>query len=454
MYTLPKDTKLTAKILNDIISYNEYLQDRYDLLDNYYMGRHTGITERHKERGELSNNKVVINTAKYITDINVGFLLGNPVEYQVDQGTVEYDIREVLDQYKQQTINDLDTELATSVSIMGKTLEYIYSDENANPRSVEIDLRQGIMIYDNSVEHKELYGIIYRPVMSGNNVKYYEVVACDSQEIVEYKCYGRTLSETSRKAHAFGDVPMIEYRNNTRYLGDFETVISLIDAYNLLQSDRINDKEQLVDAILVFYGIDFTEDQKRELKEGRMVSGVPSDSKIEYIYKTLQEADVDVLRKNLEDDIHKVSMTPNMSDENFIGNSSGVALAYKLLPFEQHIKNKERYMEKGLMRRFMLYNHFLNVKSVMPLVPIYEVDAIFKRNLPRNDFEISQMINNLTGVVDDETLISQLSFITDAENIISNMEQQEERAPKRKYDDLFKGNEIPDTNEVDGSELG
>ena len=142
-------------------------------------------------------------------------------------------------------------------------------------------------------------------------------------------------------------------------------------------------------------------------------------------------------------------MVPNMSDNNFVGNSSGVAIRYKLLAFEQNIKNKERYMEKGLMERFKLYNHFLFTQSKMAEVPVEEVDAIFKRNLPSNDFEISQMINNLADFVDKETLISQLSFIKDASEIVALKEKEDESQPKGSYDEAFGGNEIEDANNVD-----
>ena len=50
--------------------------------------------------------------------------------------------------------------------------------------------------------------------------------------------------------HNFGDVPMVEYWNNSEETGDFEQVISLIDAYDTLESDRINDKTQFTDALL------------------------------------------------------------------------------------------------------------------------------------------------------------------------------------------------------------
>ena len=182
------------------------------------------------------------------------------------------------------------------------------------------------------------------------------------------------------------------------------------------------------------------------LRESRMLANLPTDGKAEYLTKTLQEGDVDILRQNIENDIHKISMVPNMSDNNFVGNSSGVAIRYKLLAFEQNIKNKERYMEKGLMERFKLYNNFLFTQSKMELVPVEEIDAVFKRNLPSNDFEISQMINNLADFVDAETLISQLSFIKDASEIVELKAKENESKPKSAYDDAFSANETADAN--------
>ena len=198
--------------------------------------------------------------------------------------------------------------------------------------------------------------------------------------------------------------------------------------------------------------MDFDTDQAEMLKDSRMLANLPTDGKVEYLVKTLQEGDVDILRQNIENDIHKISMVPNMSDENFVGNSSGVAIRYKLLAFEQNIKNKERYMEKGLLERFKLYNNFLVTKSKMQDVPIEEIDTVFKRNLPSNDFEISQMINNLADFVDAETLISQLSFIKDASEIVELKKQEEKNKPKNPYDLAFSNNEIPDVNNTNNSE--
>lgn len=449
MYTLPKNTKITNTILNDVIDYNEKYKERYKRLEDYYLGKQD-IMNRTKE-DRLKNNKVMVNHAKYITDTNTGYLLGNPVDYQVNRdenGTPLYNIQPLLDAYKKQTINDLDSEIAKDVSIFGLQYEYVYVNQNAEPKSCEIDNKNAIIVYDDTVEHNKLFGLIYRPIYKGETFKYWEIIYCDDKVIRTYKSYSKALNQVGEDTpHKFGKVPMIAYKNNPEILGDFEPVISLIDAYNLLQSDRVNDKEQLVDAILCMYGMDFDDKQAEMLKDSRILANIPVDGRVEYLVKTLQEADADVLRKNIENDIHKISMVPNMSDENFVGNSSGVAIRYKLLAFEQNVKNKERYMEKGLMERFELYNNYLHTISQMEIVPIEEVDAVFTRNLPSNDYEISQMINNLADFVDSETLISQLSFIKDASEIVEAKKKEDEAKPKDTYEDLFSNNQIPDANE-------
>ena len=443
MYTLSKNTKITNQVLNDVISYNERYKERYKMLERYYLGNHDILNRTKEDR--LKNNKVVVNHAKYITDTNTGYLLGNPVDYQA---TGDYNIEAILDAYKKQTINDLDSEIAKDVSIFGGQYEYVYANENAEPKSCEIDNKNAIIVYDDTVEHNKLFGLIYRPIFKGEEFKYWEIIYCDKSVIRTYKSFSKSLNQVGvDQPHKFGDVPMIQYKNNPELLGDFEPVITLIDAYNLLQSDRVNDKEQLVDAILCMYGMDFDDEQAEMLKESRMLANIPVDGRVEYLVKTLQEGDVDVLRQNIENDIHKISMVPNMSDENFVGNSSGVAIRYKLLAFEQNIKNKERYMEKGLMERFKLYNNYLVAISKMSEVPVEEVDAVFTRNLPSNDYEISQMINNLSDFVDTETLISQLSFIKDASEVIEAKKLEDENKPKNTYDMAFANNEIADAND-------
>jgi SPP1 family phage portal protein len=423
MYTVSKDSALSVDLIKNAIEFNEQGRSRYDKLEDYYLGEQAIL--KRKKNQTYKNNKLVVNHARYITDINIGYLLGNKVEYQVTDG---FDIEVIKDEFKKQTISDLDHEIAKDLSIFGRQYELVYNVDN-EVRSKDIDVRNAICVYDDTVEHNKLFGIIYKLNDKG---KYEDIVVYDDKDM--YECsYNGDIRIGKERPHSFGKVPLIEYRNNSENQGDFEQVISLIDAYNILQSDRLNDKEQLVEAIMVGYGVTMTPEQMEHLRMYRtlFLNTPKTETQVEYLVKNLDESQVDILRQTIQEDIHKISMTPNMSDENFVGNSSGVAIRFKLLAFEQSISNKERYFEKGLLERFELYNNYLVSLRKMSLVPRYEVDAVFKRNLPQNDFEISQMINNLAPYVDDATLVEQLSFIDDAERVVElNRKEEKEEMNK------------------------
>lgn len=412
-FTLPRETQLTGDIIKKLIEkHKKYIAD-YAILESYF--------DNDPKINRKKPNDIVVyhNFAKYITTLNVGHLLGNPVQYQASKGV---DISPILDVYKSQTISDLDSEIGEDCSMFGRGYELVYLDDDGNISSAKLDVYNTIVVYDNTFQHNKLFAIAYTPVLdsSGNPITdNYDLTFWDEKYVTTAKFSGADFTITEKPVqHNMGSVPVIEYVNNRRFTGDYESVITGIDAYNILQSDRVIDREKLIDAILVFYGVNLEPEDKAKLKSERTV-GLPQDAKAEYVIKNINEADAEVLRKTIAADIHKFSMTPDLSDENFAGNSSGVALLYKLLAFEQNVKKKERYFEKGLMERFKLYSHVLHLKSELSSeISTKDVDAIFNRNLPKNDYEASQMINNLRGIVDSALLVSQLSFVRDGEETV------------------------------------
>ena len=418
MFTVKKGSQPTKEIIEAAIAWNEGNRNSYDRLQDYYLGTHSILSRKKPELA--ANNRIVVNHAKYITDVNVGYLLGAPVVYQAEDGVK---IDSVLEQYKKQSISNIDSAIAKDISKFGLAYEYSYAVGN-DIHTKRVDVRNCVVVYDDTMEHEKLFAIIYSlktPTRNEKNKHDYDVTwVIDQKNIYEYD---EDLKLTNITEHAFNAVPVIEHSNNEDQMGDYEGVLSLIDAYNILQSDRVNDKEQLVEAILMFYGFELTTKQMEDVKKYRALSA-PMNTKAEYLLKQLDEANLDQLRTVIEADIHKISMTPNLSDENFVGNSSGVAIRYKLIAFEQNIVNKERAFEVGLKQRFALYANYLNILDRQEKIEPYQINAIFTRNLPQNDFETSQMINNLMGTVSKSTLISQLSFIDDPEQELEKLDKE------------------------------
>ncbi len=399
--------------LSKLITANETQRSHRQGLMDYYLGKHSILSRPKKSMG-AANNKIVANYAKYITQMSTAYFLGSPVTYSAGEGT---DIKAIKDEYFAQNLSSVDCEIAKGSSIYGNAVELVYSDEAAVPRSVYLPPVSAFVVYDDTVKRSKLFGVYYYREINidgslGDGVIYY----ADDRYIRRYKGYnGFTQIEVTgeEEEHYFGAVPFIEYKNNDECQGDFEQEISIIDSYNTLMSDRVNDKEQFVDSFLLLLGLDITSDEAKELKEEKILCGEPGGEG-KYLSRALSESDVEVLRNALIEDIHKMSMVPDLTDEAFAGNVSGVAIKYKLLGFEQSIRNKERLFEKGLRERLELYMNFLNVKKNVAVVPLHEIDIEFHRNLPANELEIAQMVSTLSGIVSDETLLARVPFVTDA----------------------------------------
>lgn len=203
-------------------------------------------------------------------------------------------------------------------------------------------------------------------------------------------------------------------------------------------SDRITDKEQFIDAILAIYGAmlgdpDAKDEDgktaKERVKDDKLLE-LPKDSKAEYLTRTFDEQGVEVLKKAVEQDIHKFSHIPCMTDESFGGNVSGVAMEFKLLGMENITKIKTRYYKKGLRKRLRLFAGWLN-KSRAINVDISRITPTFSRALPKNLMEISQIVANLWGKVSKKTLLSQVPFIENVDAEVKAVEKEAEEVVKQ-----------------------
>ena len=131
-----------------------------------------------------------------------------------------------------------------------------------------------------------------------------------------------------------------------------------------------------------------------------------------------------MLRKSLEQDIHRFANVPCMSDESFGGNASGVAMRYKLLGFEQITKIKERYFREGLKERLRLLCGYLKLTGGGSIDSTH-IGIQFTRALPVNEVERAQLVSELREVVPLSILLGQLPFVDDPETAAAEIEQKQ-----------------------------
>ncbi len=412
MFTVPTETEITPKLAVKFILKHTTGNDRLDRLYRYYIGEH-GILDRTKSRN-AANNRLVCNHAKYITDCTTGYFLGSPIKYYSRSGK---DISQIKDVLKRCDSETEDIDLARYGSVFGVSYEMLYLDGESNIKLASLDPRSAFVVYDDTVDMKPVFGVYYMPLTDADGIKTgYRVYLCDRDTVTEFFT---TVSFSITKIcepyeHFFGGVPIIEYYNNWDRQGDFEQVTTLIDAYNTLQSDRVNDKEQFVDSILVIKGqvLGDTEEEENSTysairKYGVMTIDDTGDAK--WLTRQFDEHSVDILRKSLENDIHKFSGVPCMNDESFAGNTSGVAMKYKLLAFEQMTKIKERYFTEGLRIRLSLIANALSVLG-HSRTDVGDIGIRFTYNLPENEAEKAETVSRLKDILSNEQLIKLLPY--------------------------------------------
>lgn len=414
-FTLSTDTN---KLIKELVDYHKQnIRPRYEHLMAYYMAKHD-ITKRPVEDGK-PNNKVVNSYPDLIVNTVQGYMLGQPVKYMSEDQPFAEAVQEVLYSNNEE---DHNIEILKSTSITGEAFELVYLDEDANVAFAQLPNEQTIAVYDDSIKPKLQLALRYYEVGTlnkGGQAKY-RVELYWPDRIEYYTQSGARYVLDDSVQHYFGRVPVVHYINNKETTGDFEKIMPLIDDYDKILSDNSNELEYFRNAYMVckgFGNID-EEDLRKMRKAGAfMLPGSSESEDVSFITKDLDDAAIMSHLETVEANIHKFSNIPNLTDESFASNLSGVAIKYKLWGFENLISAKQRKFENALFARLQLITTALNLKGKS-----YDWQTMtlkFTRNLPANLLEQSQIMMNLKDVLDViplRELFAQLSFIEDPQS--------------------------------------
>lgn len=371
------------------------------------------------------NNKIANPYASYITDTLVGYFIGEPITYNSDDSTLLEELKMIFE-YNDEA--DENAELAKNASIYGVAYELLYvADEVVRFHS--LDPRQCIPIYDGTIENNLIAFIRYYDDYNIVEDKTYTMIeVITDTEITQYRTSTSidTLTLLDSYKHYFQIVPIAIYKNNEEEQGDFEQVISLIDAYDKMESDSLNDFEYFVDAYLALYGFTAEPEDIQQMKENRVLL-MDEGTSAEWLIKSTSDTHIENIKNRIDADIHKFAKCPNMADKEFASNASGVAIKYKLLGTENKVSIKERKFKRGLQQRLEL---LANINGILrDGFDWRAIDIIFTRNIPANDSDIANVVNTLSDVVSKETLLAQIPFVDDVQAELDRLDKEKEENP-------------------------
>lgn len=473
---------------------------RIKVLQDYYLGE-TDIKKWPGSRNpENAHNQVATGFARYITNIRVGYFMGNDIQFKVtpeedNQKSLADTIDEQIKQFNQDSNESyIDEMIEKDLSVCGRAYDLVYVNENENTLNLaKVDPTTAFVVYDDSIKAKPLFAVRYYEtgVLDDNLQEQYEIYTDSS--LFKYHSNGG-LPETNSPEQAvvfddseplfFGRVPLTEYKNNDERTGDWEPELDQMDALDKALSTMANFQEDFNDAAMVITGkFANMSDPKYQLdkngnpvvnKDGSKVilepahplinphnrmfylkpyvtkAGINGERSVvnptlQYITKQYDSAGWSTYINFLINEIHKYTNTPNVNDPNFASNASGVAMSYKLWGSDQERKIQESLYKRGLHARLsacLTYWDKLNVipgtNNINALVSMIEPD--FTPNLPKNDDATAQLIQQLvnTGKFSDETIREIAESIT---GVTADAEQQRvDEQQKHEADQLSQQN--------------
>lgn len=450
--------RISSTFLDDLIStHTKRIAPKYRKYQRLYENKHR-IANRSKKDENKPNNKLSNDFFGQIIDNTVGYFLGNPIilnytepikeksAVEVDPVDVGVDLGELDDTAVQDELDkiciendkdDLFIEWGKEAMIKGLSHILVYQNEESKTKFMRLSPEDVILVYKNSSTKELQYAIRLYSIDTEDTDRtthYAEVYDTTGYDV--FKCEdggnlsrgGRALTGYTfvrREPHIYGRIPIVTMYNNEERMSDLERVESLVNDYDKVLSDVSNEFEAFRNAYLMLKNMTVSNDSIQKLKDEGIIE-VMENGDVKFITKEIQTDALENHLDRLEANIYKFSQVPDLSDENFANNLSGIAIRFKLFGLETKCIIKERKMEKAIKDLFRV------LVSPLRVLTGHEPDVLnlkveFTRNVPNNITEIVDTVTKLDGKVDKETLLSLLPFVDNPKEVLEKLEMEAEK---------------------------
>lgn len=394
------ETQITKENVVKVLeqAYVTHLLNRgeIDYLWKYYEGNQPILYRKKEVRPEICN-KVVENRAAEIVDFKVGYSYGEPIQYVAknDKKDVSKAIDDLNDYMDVRSRASIDVELAKWQMVGGLgyklALPSLIGDEDS-PFDVCIpDPRDAFVIYDNTIRHKPLAGVVYTTDPQTNDITYgvYTVG-------MYYEIRGGVILRT--QPLYLPGIPLVEYPLNLERIGAFEVVIGMLDAINRVDSNRLDGVEQFIQSLAVAVNCQFkdgtTANQIREA--GMIILKSVGENKADFkiLAEQLNQSETQTLKEDMLRAVREICGVPSQGNSNTgdSSNNGAVILRNGWQAAEARAKAYELMFRKSEMEflKIVLAYCDLNVSR-------RDIQIKFTRRQYEDIYTKAQVLNMLLG---------------------------------------------------------
>lgn len=318
-----------AQVLSDTIGIHNRNRTLIDYLYRYYKGDQPILYREKLVRPEV-NNKVVENHALETVKFKAGQIYGEPIQYVCKKKKASEKINEQVDRFNdyldEANADARNIQLGIYQSAVGTAYKAILREdewtENGDlpPFRIFIPSPQDVYIVYSSITGKPMLSV--QILKDEDNQQYYQ---CYSSRQY-FKIQNGAVTESG--INGFGGIPIIEYPNNHDRLSDIEIAITMYDAINKYQSDRLNGVEQFVQALMKFKNCEIDESEFVKMIKLGAVSvkdvGNGTQSDVDLMTAELNQSESQVAKDDIYNNMLIVEAMPNRQSNT--GGDTGNAV--------------------------------------------------------------------------------------------------------------------------------
>ena len=424
--------ELRAGITGDLVKrvYDHYAPELNAIKEKYDRYTASLLPIHNRDYGEMDEPEIeaALNNDFFgeIINLKVGHFAGKPASYSYDKTRDEYEqAYNVLSRF--QVVNNIahvDAQTTKDAAISGKAYRLLYIDPEQELRVITLKPYETVTIYENDATETEFAFRFYAIEEAEGDITIRADVY-DQSNMYEYVMLDGTFVLENERLHLFDYCPVVKYQNNDEEQGDADKVLSLIDAYDRTMSDMNAEITSFRMAYLAFSG--GAQLDPKDVEEMRKIGAfsLPAGTDAKFLVKQLLDAPIENHLNRLEANIYQFSNTPNMRDEKFANNSSGVAMKYKLSNIENKCLTFERIKTYTDMRQFKIAGSWWAKKKTAN-IDAYSVIIQHHRNVPIDLNEIAEAVGKYVGILPMEIILSLMPFIDDPEYVLDLIEQEKD----------------------------
>lgn len=427
VFIFPKGETLNVDDLYGFIEYqNEVCRRKYELNYDMYVSNHPILRAPLKAWSE--NNKLVVPMPKLLVDEYAGYFGGNVPTVQLEDETDNDSLQAWLNDSE---FADEHSEIVKAVGIYGRSYLLAYQGEDSKPKIAHVEPDEGFMIYDDTIKGEPLAFVRY----SRDYLNHFTGTIYYAGFSVDFK--DDKLEEPVN--YVWHEVPAVEFYSNEERQGIFDGVKTLIEALDKALSKKADQVDYFDNAYLLALGLNLEDENGRIHidREQRFIYSPDADAtnaKVEFIGKPDADGMQENLINRLIDLIYYTSMIPNLQDSAFSGNSSGVALQFKLLPMQNMAAFQERKFIKSLRRMFKVLFESADGGQIVRSInknSWLDLRFTYTRNMPQNMADAVSTAVQASSLLSQQTALAMIPGIDDPQAELERKEDEQSNSMKK-----------------------